>query len=80
MIEENDICRIVENEELKKIQLFFDGKPDEEVRSILKNRGFRWAPKEGAWQRPLNDNGRYAARRVLEKLEKKGGKDEPKRN
>lgn len=73
--------KIVENTELHKIQIFFPGKPDEDTRVVLKNRGFRWSPKDGAWQRALNDNGRYAKDRVMEKLERmEAMKDEPKRD
>lgn len=60
--------RIVENTEAMRIQLIFDGKPDEETRSLLKHWGFKWSPSFGAWQRMLNDNGKYAAKKVIEKL------------
>ena len=58
-----------ENVELCRIQFVFDGKPDEQTRTILKSNGFRWAPSEGAWQRMLNDNGRYAAQQVMKSLQ-----------
>ena len=38
-----------------RLQLFFDGKPDADVRAELKSYGFRWAPSAGAWQRQLNE-------------------------
>jgi len=57
--------RIVENPELARIQLFYPGKPDQATRDNLKRWGFRWAPSEGAWQRQLNNSGRWAAREVL---------------
>lgn len=60
--------RIVENGDAARIQLFFDGKPASEVRDLLKSSGFRWAPSEGAWQRHLNNGGRYAAECILAKL------------
>ena len=60
--------KLVEDTELMRIQLVFDGKPAPEVRDILKAHGFRWAPSQSAWQRQLNGNGKYAARQVLEKL------------
>lgn len=60
--------RVVENPERMRIQIFFDEKPPAEVRQILKRNGFRWAPSQGAWQRHLNENGRQAAKRVLEAL------------
>ena len=42
--------RIVDNVPENRFQIFFDGKPDAEVRNKLKMRGFRWAPSCGAWQ------------------------------
>lgn len=52
-----------------RIQFLFDDKPDEETRSILKANGFRWSPKNKAWQRMLNRNGRNAAETVIRKIE-----------
>lgn len=66
-----EICKVIENTELMRIQLIFDGKPADEVRAILKSHGFRWAPSQGAWQRNLNENGRYAVKQVLNKLNNK---------
>lgn len=63
-----DGVKLVEDTELMRIQLVFDGKPEPEIRDILKANGFRWAPSHGAWQRQLNANGKYAARQVLAKL------------
>lgn len=37
------------NEELNGIELLFDGKPDAEVRSTLKENGFRWSRFKGVW-------------------------------
>lgn len=48
-----DGVRLVENAEINRVQLIFDGKPPAEVRQQLKRRGFRWSPSEGAWQRHL---------------------------
>ena len=39
-----------------RLQLFFDGKPDADVRAELKGYGFRWAPSVNAWQRQLNEH------------------------
>lgn len=55
---------VVENTELMRLQLLFDGKPSDEVRAALKKNGFRWSPKQGAWQRQLTANARYAFRRM----------------
>lgn len=67
-IEEIDGLRVVENVEQMRIQLLFDGKPCEETRTLLKSYGFKWSPKNMAWQRVLNNNGKYAAGKVIEKL------------
>lgn len=56
---------IVRNLEADRLQILFDEKPDEELRTALKQNGFRWSPKYGAWQRQLTQNAEYAARRVL---------------
>ena len=44
-----------------RLQLFFDEKPDSEIRDKLKANGFRWSPKASAWQRQLTSNAIYAA-------------------
>ena len=67
---EGDGYRVVENTELNRIQMIFDGKPDEPTRRILKRNGFRWAPSQDAWQRHLNANGRNAVRHVRYALRK----------
>ena len=33
-----------------RVRLYFPGKPDEATRTLLKSRGFRWAPSLGCWQ------------------------------
>ena len=66
---ENKFFKVKENVEAMRIQLFFEGKPEPEVRDILKSNGFRWAPSVGAWQRQLNNNGKYAVERVIRELE-----------
>lgn len=66
---ENKFFKVKENVEAMRIQLFFEGKPELEVRDILKSNGFRWAPSVGAWQRQLNNNGKYAVERVVRELE-----------
>src|SRR5690606_20702504 len=55
--------RIVENAEADRLQIFFDSVPSQEIRNQLKSRGFRWSPREGAWQRQLT-NQRSEERRV----------------
>ena len=68
---ENKFFKVVENTENMRLQLFFEGKPDADVRDILKSHGFKWAPSQGAWQRQLTTNARYALQRVIKELEEK---------
>ena len=64
---------VVENTEAMRYQIIFDGKPDEEVRTLLKRNGFKWAPSQRAWQRQITANGKYALNKVMEKLKEKEG-------
>lgn len=61
---EFDGGQVVVNTEMNRLQIIFDGKPDEAVRAELKAEGFRWAPSQKAWQRQLTDNAIRAVRRI----------------
>lgn len=52
------------NTEMNRLQLFFDNIPSYNDRMILKGCGFKWSPREGAWQRALTDNAIHAAGRI----------------
>ena len=67
---ENKFFTAVENTEIMRLQLIFDGKPEPEVRDILKSNGFKWAPSQSAWQRQLTVNAKYALNRVIKELER----------
>jgi hypothetical protein len=56
---------IEHNIEANRVQIKFNGKPDEAMRDKLKSRGFRWSPSEKAWQRQLNNAAIYAAESVV---------------
>lgn len=60
--------RLLENVAIDRVQLVFPDKPSDEARRVLKGRGFRWSPREGAWQRQLTANGKRAAEAVIEQL------------
>ncbi len=60
--------RVEMNTTENRVQIFFDTKPDEETRSILKGYAFRWAPSQGAWQRQLTRNGINAAKAALKEI------------
>ena len=67
-LEGNTPFKVVENTEIMRLQLFFDGIPEAETRNILKSNGFRWSPSNKAWQRLLNDNARYSLIRIKKEL------------
>ena len=69
--EETESYKIIENAEQMRIQIIFPDKPDADTRSILKSNGFKWAPSQGAWQRQLTTNGKYALERVKAELLKR---------
>lgn len=72
-----DGVKIVNNENLDRLQIFFDPIPADDVRTDLKANGFRWSPREKAWQRQYNSNAIIAAKRVLDKHFKKEGLGKP---
>lgn len=55
---------VVINTEMNRLQILFDEKPDDDLRAMLKGRGFRWAPSQGAWQRQLTDAAIFAAKKI----------------
>ena len=59
-----EIATVVEDDEEMRLRLVFADKPCEECRELLKRNGFKWSPKNQAWQRLLNDNARCAVRRL----------------
>ncbi len=63
-----ELFKVVENAEIMRLQLIFDGKPDEETRTALKKHGFKWSPKNQAWQRQLTQNAKYSLKRLIEEL------------
>lgn len=65
-----DLYTYKENSEAMRVQFFFEDKPDDETRAILKSHGFRWAPSQNAWQRQLTRAGQSAARAVMDALNK----------
>lgn len=48
-----------------RLQILFDKIPEDAKRKELKSSGFRWSPKNKAWQRQLTPNALSAAKRVL---------------
>ena len=51
-----------------RLQIFFDEKPVQDIRSILKKNGFKWSSKNGCWQRQLTDNARNSLERIKKEI------------
>lgn len=51
-----------------RMQFEFDGKPAIEIRTILKQNGFKWSPTRVTWVRQATANGRAAAEYVISAL------------
>lgn len=60
--------RIVENPRENRLQLFFDGKPSDAIRSELKSNAFRWTPSNCCWQSYLTNVQRTRANSIISKL------------
>lgn len=66
---QTELFEVIENAEIMRLQLKFDGKPDADTRTVLKRHGFRWSPTNGVWQRQLTSNAKYAVKQVIKELE-----------
>lgn len=56
---------IVRNTTANRLQIIFDDIPTADIRQALKNHGFRWSPRNQAWQRQLTQNAEYDAQKIL---------------
>ncbi len=62
--------KLIVNPEIARIQLVFEGKPEDEIRTKLKKYAFRWSPKSKVWQRILTHNALFATKVLIKELEK----------
>jgi len=60
--------RLVFNVEDNRLQMFFDGKPSDEIRAMCKRSGFHWSPMVGAWMRQLSNSAIYYAKEIAGKV------------
>jgi hypothetical protein len=60
--------KIIDNLEANRLQMIFNGKPDENIRKLLKSNGFRWSPSNGAWQRYRSYEAERKAKIIAESL------------
>ena len=70
---ECEFFKVVENTDIMRLQLFFEEKPEPEIRDVLKGNGFKWAPSQNAWQRQLTENAKWALQQVINKLQEMKG-------
>lgn len=63
--------KVVEDTNDMRIRILFDEIPNEETRTTLKQNGFKWSPKNSAWQRQLTNNGIYSTKKLLNELKEK---------
>ena len=56
---------IVRNTTANRLQIIFDDIPTADIRQALKSHGFRWSPRNQAWQRQLTKNAEYDAQKIL---------------
>ena len=61
--------KITDNKEDDRVQIFFDSKPEVDMRKKLKGSGWRWAPSTGAWQRKRTNAAMYSAKQITETAE-----------
>lgn len=60
-----DGFQLIRNAAENRLQIIFDEIPDPDMREKLKGSGFRWSPRNQAWQRQLTDNAERAAKSIL---------------
>ncbi len=71
--------RIEEDKDDNRIRFYFDERPDRETCKKMKQAGFRFSRYHTAWQRHLNNAGRYAAERMAKELFGKEDSDDSRR-
>jgi len=62
---------IENNHPEERVQLKFDSKPNSDVRTALKSRGFHWSPTQDAWQRKNTREGIDASKSIADKFYEK---------
>jgi len=64
---ENNSITVEVNKSENRVMIFFPGKPDEDTRKKLKRHGFRWSPRNTAWQAYIKQwNIDFAKKEILE--------------
>lgn len=53
----------------ERYRFIFNGKPAQTVIDLMKSNAFKWSRANGAWQRQITANAKFAVSRIIEKLE-----------
>jgi len=61
--------RIEEHPQDERIRIYFEGKPDAEMRNKLKSNGWKYSPLNSTWQRKNTPNGRYNVKQLFGELQ-----------
>jgi len=59
--------RVEESAADDRLRLHFPGKPSEAARADLRGSGWKWSPRNNAWQRQLTNNARNSAKEIIAK-------------
>lgn len=59
---------VVEDTTDMRIRILFNNTPNVDIRNLLKRNGFKWSPKNSAWQRQLTQNAIYATKKILNEI------------
>lgn len=51
-----------------RVKIFFDTKPNEDVRNELKSHAFKWSPNNMCWQRKLTPDAIYTSKRIFKDI------------
>ncbi len=57
--------KVINNHDLERTQIIFNDKPPSDVRDSLKSNGWRWSPKNKAWQRKITLNAKHNAKFII---------------
>lgn len=63
--ENGEVCF---DKEDNRVKIYFDEKPNEEVRSKLKSHAFKWSPTNMAWQRKLTPDAIYMTKQLFKDI------------
>lgn len=63
-----DQFQVESDQEDNRIKFIFDGKPSDDVRTILKRNAFKWSPTRGAWVRAITPQAMRITQTIIDQL------------